>query len=128
MNRQEFLKLLGLSIFIPSLGQTKASEQVSKGIKIYHNYLRGLAYYDIAYIYHKLKIGQVLELKREAQNRHDKYAIEVRYKGYKLGYIPRYENKVLAHLMDQGKQLTAVISRLNDTYSTYNSVGVSIYM
>ena len=54
--------------------------------------------------------GTVVELvlRREPGNEHDKMAICVETPdGKKLGYVPKGENEILAHLMDAGKMLSA---------------------
>ncbi len=50
-----------------------------------------------------------LEMKREANNEFDKYAIALWYENTKVGYIPRDRNEVIARLMDAGKQFYATI-------------------
>lgn len=51
----------------------------------------------------ELKYGVRLDLYREPNNKEDSNAILVKYKGDKLGYVPRKDNKIIANLMDAGK-------------------------
>jgi Holliday junction resolvase-like predicted endonuclease len=62
-----------------------------------------------------MKVGDALELIREPDNRHDRNAIRVEWRGHKLGYVPRAENRAVAAAMDQGDKLVARMSRLTDT-------------
>ena len=51
-----------------------------------------------------------LTLLRESKNEYDSNAIVVKNSGGdKLGYVPRVKNEVLAHLLDGGKALYAVV-------------------
>ena len=55
-------------------------------------------------------VGTVLVLKRDPQNEHDALAILVETAaGEKLGYVPSKHNRILARLMDAGKQLIAKV-------------------
>jgi hypothetical protein len=63
----------------------------------FHRAVEALAY---------LKVGDPLELRREASNAHDWRAVEViTQRGDKLGYIPRGQNQVISSLMDAGESL-----------------------
>ena len=54
--------------------------------------------------------GDVLELRREPQNRHDELAIQVlNGDREKIGFVPRKVNPILARLMDAGKSLYAKV-------------------
>jgi HIRAN domain len=50
-----------------------------------------------------------LEMKREAQNEFDEFAIALFFTDVKVGYIPRDKNEVIARLMDAGKAFYATI-------------------
>ena len=50
-----------------------------------------------------------LEMKREAKNEFDDYAIALYFKEVKVGYVPRDKNEVIARLMDAGKGFYATI-------------------
>ncbi len=50
-----------------------------------------------------------LEMKREAANEYDEFAIALYFKADKIGYIPRDKNEVIARLMDAGKHFFATI-------------------
>jgi hypothetical protein len=52
-----------------------------------------------------MQVGDHLDLIREPDNRHDRNAIRVEWRGHKLGYVPRAENRAVAAAMDQGDKL-----------------------
>lgn len=74
--------------------------------------LAAFAYYDAADVWPALKVGDRLELRREAGNPHDANAVAVEWRGRKLGYVPRRENATLAWALDRGDRLRARISLL----------------
>jgi hypothetical protein len=60
----------------------------------------------------KIEIGTTLHFVREPDNKYDELAILVKDKeGNKMGYVPRYDNPVLARLMDAGKTYIRNCSR-----------------
>jgi hypothetical protein len=50
-----------------------------------------------------------LDMKREAGNEFDNWAIALWFGDSKVGYIPREKNEVIARLMDAGKRFYATI-------------------
>lgn len=83
----------------------------------------GLYYNDnIFEIFPKLKKKDRLELYRQQDNEFDKYAILVKFNGEKLGYVPRSDNKILANLMDAGKEIYGEIVDLNMDKDPYNQI------
>lgn len=77
----------------------------------------------------KMKEGERVILKREPKNEYDKYAIRVqRNDGRKLGYIPRQDNKVIANLMDAGKNIYAIYTEMLDPYEEFNYVRLTVIM
>ncbi|MDR0761960.1 MAG: HIRAN domain-containing protein [Campylobacteraceae bacterium] len=70
-------------------------------------------YYDGAEVFYKLKIGEVLELIAEPENRFDPYAATVYFKIYKLGYIPHDKNKGIYNFLLLGHN-DIFIARINN--------------
>tara|TARA_B110000285_G_scaffold220890_1_gene273164 strand:+ start:518 stop:862 length:345 start_codon:yes stop_codon:yes gene_type:complete len=66
-----------------------------------------LTYYDMVYIYHRLKHKSRIELKREYNHIFDKNAVEVYFEGFKLGYISLKVNSIVAKQMDIGNTVLA---------------------
>ena len=58
-----------------------------------------------------LKHGQILRLQREANNPHDHGAVAVYDDTFKLGYIPRADNRNLAMALDSGVAIGCFIDR-----------------
>lgn len=74
--------------------------------------LAGFRYHAAAELWDGLRVGDLLELRREPDNPHDPQAIGVSWNGRKLGYVPRRDNGALAWALDRGERLQARISRL----------------
>lgn len=76
-------------------------------------HLAGRKYHDVDEVWNELKVGTVLKLVRDADNRYDVNAVAVVYESvyddvrgesdeYMLGYIPSDENDQIALLLDAG--------------------------
>ena len=73
-------------------------------------YVAGLPYYDVARVFESLTDEEVLLLRREPDNVHDRRAIEIlTANGVKLGYVARRQNESVAALMDGGARLRALV-------------------
>ncbi|TAN56046.1 MAG: HIRAN protein [Betaproteobacteria bacterium] len=75
--------------------------------------LAGFRYAEAARVWPRLRLGDELELSREADNPHDANAVRVAWQGHKLGYVPRAENAALAWAMARGERVSARVSRLH---------------
>ena len=76
--------------------------------------LAGSQYYAVSEQWQQMAVGDRLDMIREPDNRHDRRAIRVEWRGHKLGYVPRAENRAVAAAMDQGDRLVARISKLTE--------------
>ena len=126
MKRSEFLQSLGLGATGLILPKSLLSKSM---IKIYDNYVRGLHHYDFDKVKNQLNIGDNLILKRDSENIHDSFAVEVYYQEYKLGYLPAYENISIANMLDAKVELPAKISFLKEEKDPYKrkTLGIEIF-
>lgn len=73
--------------------------------------------------------GQKIILKREPENKYDKYAIELyTEKNQKIGYIARRNNKIFARLMDAGKILYGEIRTINYYFEEIEEIWIKIFL
>ncbi len=124
MDRSDFIKTLGLgsaTLILPQWGIT------SRPVRIYDNYLRGLAHYGWKEAKDHLQEGVALRLVREPQNLYDRFAIQVWWQEHPLGYIPAYENIVPANMMDAGVSLHAVVSLCQPQRSIHECLAVAVF-
>ena len=69
--------------------------------KVYKSFkIAGIEYYEALFVINELKVGDKLTLKAEPENIHDENAVEIYYKDYKLGYIPRSTNYSISVLLN----------------------------
>lgn len=128
MNRRKFLQQLGMAgLALPVLSSGQLLNVRTHAVKIYDNYLRGLQYYNYKQLQKKIKEGDELQLWHDAENMHDSFAIEVKYANQKMGYLPAYENIVIANILDAGVRLTAFVSRHNKKEELWNRMAIEIY-
>jgi HIRAN domain len=90
--------------------------------------LAGFRYHAAAEVWEDLHVGDRLELAREADNRFDRNAISVSWRGRKLGYVPRRQNAALAWGMDRGERLSARISRLSTHPNPARRIEFEVYI
>jgi hypothetical protein len=55
-------------------------------------------------------------------------AIRVEWRGHKLGYVPRAENRAVAAAMDQGDKLVARIARLTEHANPWRRVEFEVFV
>lgn len=71
-------------------------------------HLAGRKYHDADEVWDKLKVGTVLQLQRDMENRYDPDAVAVMYHNaddgddYCIGYIPREDNEAIASILEMG--------------------------
>lgn len=96
-------------------------------------HLAGRQYHDVDEVWNELKVGTVLRLERDFDNRYDEDAVAVMYDAedgetYFLGYVPSHDNDVLAAFLGMGwnKCFTCRISKLNPEAHYENQIHFTI--
>lgn len=77
-----------------------------------------LTYFDMIYIFHKLKDKSRIQLKREQNHIFDKNAVEVYFEGFKIGYISPKVNAIVAKQMDRGNKVLARVRSIKKNKNT----------
>lgn len=90
--------------------------------------LAGFQHYAGKELWDDMKVGDALTLAREPDNPHDANAVSVSWRGRKLGYLPRAENRAVAAEMDRGGRVEARIARLLKHRSPWQRVQVEVYV
>ena len=71
-------------------------------------HLAGRKYHDADEVWDKLKVGTLLRLEHDRDNRHDPNAVAVMYDdaeqddSFLIGYIPREDNETIASILEMG--------------------------
>jgi hypothetical protein len=109
-----------------------ATAHADEGVRVLvqNSPLAGFHYHAAAQaqVWRELRVGDPLELAREADNPHDPNAVAVRWRGHKLGYVPRRENAALAWGLDRGAPLRARISALAEHPNPARRVRFDVYV
>lgn len=90
--------------------------------------LAGSQYYALGAYWSEIRVGDPLLLIREPDNRHDRHAIRVEWRGHQLGYVPRAENRAVAAAMDAGDRLSARVSSLSDDKNPWRRVAFEVFL
>ena len=90
--------------------------------------LAGFRYHAAAQVIDELRVGDALDLEREADNPHDANAIGVSWHGQRLGYVPRRQNAALAWALDRGETLRARVSRLAPQAAASRRIEFEVYV
>ena len=100
----------------------------AQDIMLARMHVAGTSYYEAEKVAERLSSGQRFGLRREPENTHDKFAIEVlTTEGHKLGYIPRQYNEIPARLMDAGKRLFVQMESIKKR-GQWLEIRLSLYM
>lgn len=89
--------------------------------------LAGSQYYAMASFWTEIRVGDALTLVREPDNRHDRHAIRVDWRGHPLGYVPRAQNRAVAAAMDAGDRLSARVSSLSDNKNPWQRLAFEVF-
>jgi hypothetical protein len=113
---------LGLAALLASFARAESESY----ILLQDSPLAGFQFHEGKVLWSQLKEGDALTLIREPDNHYDPKAIRVEWQGHKLGYVPRRENLDLARLMDNGQQLHARITRLQQARNPWERIRLEV--
>ena len=122
------MRFLRSSLFALGLLSALPSNAESVGILVQNSPLAGSQYYAAARVWDEIRVGDRLTLVREADNRHDRNAIRVEWRGHKLGYVPRAENRAAARALDAGERLESRVTRLRDDPDPWRRIEFSVHL
>jgi hypothetical protein len=95
-----------------------------------HCSIAGFTYHEGPVVFNGLQIGTALRLVAEPENPYDHDAIALYLDEYKLGYIPRSENKTLSLFFKQGYGdiFEAFVNRVAADEDPENQIGITVYL
>ena len=100
--------------------------QTRKRVFLQHSLLAGFEYYEAGKLWSRLRPGALLELRRNPENPVDPRAVEVYWRGHKLGHLPRTDNAIIARLLDRGMKLRGRIQALRASKNPWERVQVRV--
>jgi len=90
--------------------------------------LAGFKYHAGESLWHEMREGDRLSLVRESDNEHDASAVRVEWRGQKLGYLPRAENRAVAAAMDNGDKVDARIAKLRQHKNPWQRMLIEVFV
>ncbi|MCX7148494.1 MAG: HIRAN domain-containing protein [Rhodocyclales bacterium] len=112
---------LGLAISLTALaGEVRILVQSSP--------LAGFRYYAGQSLWQEMHEGDRLTLVREADNPHDANAVRIEWRGQKLGYLPRVENRSVAAALDGGEAVDARIAKLRQHRNPWQRMLIEVFV
>jgi len=123
-----FLVRLSLAVVLAGWGVVATPAGTSAEILVQTSLTAGLAHHEAKAVWEQLKVGDRLELVREAGNEHDANAVRLDWRGHALGYIPRTDNATVARQLDHGNVLEARIIRIGMHRNHRRKLEVEIYL
>jgi hypothetical protein len=103
-------------------------DQAAVHILVQSSPLAGFQYYAGESHWAQMHEGDALILIREPDNSHDTQAVRVEWRGLKLGYLPRRENRLVAQAMDRGERMGARIARLQQHANPWHRVLIDVFV
>ena len=112
---RRILKLIGLNL---------ESEECSKPIVYNKFYIAGYQYYKGSTL--ALQVEDILQMKREKNNKYDVKAIALFFKGVKVGFVPQRENGIISSLLDQDIKIYAHVIKVDCSRPTWERILVEL--
>lgn len=93
-------------------------------------FVRGFQYYAGPKLIASMNTSsKLLELRREADNPFDKYAIALYFQNQKIGFIPKEANRILSRMMDaELLDFFAEITHVEQDAASWESIRVAVYI
>ena len=122
------LRRVAAAALLPWAAASAQADAGSVRLLVQSSPLAGFRHYEAAQAWPEMRVGDPLELAREADNPHDPRAVAVSWRGRMLGYVPRRENAALAWAMDRGERLRARITRLSPHPNPARRLAFEVYI
>ena len=90
--------------------------------------LAGFRYYAGETLWQEMREGDRLTLVREADNEHDGNTVRVEWRGQKLGYLPRAQNRAVAAALDSGQAVDARIAKFRQRRNPWQRVLIEVFV
>jgi len=119
--------MLGLSLAVVSTASVLA-QPLQARIIVQSSPLAGFRHYEAPHLWQEIQPGDPLSLIREPDNPHDRNAVRVEWRTFKLGYVPRAENEAVARQLDRGTPLAARVSKVQRLRAPNKRIEFEVYV
>ena len=110
--------------FLAFIGVVSSHEECSKTVIYNKFYIAGYQYYKGSSL--ALSVEDVLQMKREKNNKYDVKAIALFFKGVKVGFVPQRENGIISSLLDQDIKIYAHVIKVDCSRPTWERILVEL--
>lgn len=127
-----FASISLLAIFLAAAAGTFGAEnerrEGSIRILVQNSPLAGSQYHRFEALQKLIQVGDLLDLVREPDNPHDRNAVSVVWRGERLGYLPRKENRAVAQAMDKGETVKATVDFIAANPDPWKRLRISVFI
>jgi hypothetical protein len=131
MKRTQFIQsLLGLGAVsaLPPLPRSWSKSTYDK-FYIQQFFVAGFKYYAGPRIINGMKQGDLLEMRREPNNRYDRSAVALFWNEHKIGFLPAAGNDTISKLLDIAwPPLVAEITHIETKAQTWENIAAAVYL
>jgi len=110
--------------FLAFIGLISMHDECSKTIVYNKFYIAGYQYYKGSTL--ALQVEDILQMKREKNNKYDAKAIALFFKGVKVGFVPQRENGIISSLLDQDIKIYAHVIKVDCSRPTWERILVEL--
>jgi len=119
---KSFIKLF--RIFLEFVGFTGNRKECTKIVVYNKFYIAGYQYYKGSSL--ALRVEDILQMKRERNNKYDIKAIALFFRGVKVGFVPQRENGIISSLLDQDIKIYAHVIKVDCSRPTWERILVEL--
>lgn len=128
MNRRHLLGVLAGMGLWPLGAGAAPNRRRAQALVVQDSPLAGFQHHAGERLWADLAEGQPLDLVREPDNRHDRRAVAIHWRGQRLGYLPAFESTAVAQMLDRGVPLQAEILALEASANPWRRVRVRVWL
>jgi len=130
LDRRQLLRCL---CFLPALGLARSpararAQGTERHLALNVFSVAGFQYYRGPELLPSFVAGQPLSLIAEPKNAHDEFAVRIEWRGQKIGYVPRSDNKHLSRLLHQQIRLEGRIAEVRENDAPWRTLKVEVGM
>lgn len=125
LSRNAFLqRLIGLT----GLGSLSyAQVQSYRKIYLFQSFVAGFRFHKGMELLQRMSKNDPLEMRREPDNEHDRFAVALYWQQEKIGYLPAADNEMMARLLDaEALPLLAFITHINREVQPWENLAIAV--